>query len=142
IRERIVDPKIAEYGGRVVTTAGDGMLLEFSSADAALHCAIDVQGATHAYNQSKPSDHRIEFRIGINIGDIIVDGTDIAGDGVNIAARLEHAAEPGGIMVSQGIREQLSNKVDASFEDAGEQQLKNISRPVRAFRMILDPASA
>ena len=88
IRERIVDPKIVERAGRIVKTSGDGMLLEFGSADAALRCAIDVQRAMAADNQSKPPDERIEFRIGINLGDIIVDGNDIAGDGVNVAARL------------------------------------------------------
>src|ERR1700693_4009360 len=97
IRERVIDPKVAEHGGRVVKTAGDGMLLEFGSADAALRCAIDVQRAMSADNQSKPPDERIEFRIGINLGDIIVDGNDIAGDGVNVAARLEAVAGPGGI---------------------------------------------
>ena len=112
IRERIVDPKIAEHGGRVVKTAGDGMLLEFGSADAALRCAIDVQRVMHADNQSEPADKRIEFRIGINLGDIIVDGTDIAGDGVNVASRLEALAEPGGICVSSAVREQVHGSLD------------------------------
>lgn len=137
IRERIVDPKIAEYGGRMVKTAGDGMLLEFSSADAALHCAIDVQRAMHADNQSKPSDQRIEFRIGINIGDIIVDGTDIAGDGVNVASRLEALAEPGGICVSSAVREQVHGSFDVGFADIGEKQVKNIMRPLRVYQVIL-----
>ncbi|MEP7208522.1 MAG: adenylate/guanylate cyclase domain-containing protein [Casimicrobiaceae bacterium] len=104
IRGRVIDPKIAEHGGRVVKTAGDGMLLEFGSADAALRCAIDVQRAMSADNQSKAPDERTEFRIGINLGDIIVDGNDIAGDGVNVAARLEALAEPGGICVSADLR--------------------------------------
>ena len=142
IRERIVDPKIAEYGGRVVKTAGDGMLLEFSSADAALHCAIDVQRAMHADNQSKPSDQRIEFRIGINIGDIIVDGTDIAGDGVNVASRLEALAEPGGICVSSAVREQVHGSLDVGFADIGEQQVKNIMRPLRVYQVMLGGAGA
>jgi adenylate cyclase len=94
IRARLVDPRIAEYGGRVVKTAGDGMLLEFGSADAALRCAIDLQRAMSAENLPLASEERIEFRIGINLGDIIVDGSDIAGDGVNVAARLEALAEP------------------------------------------------
>ena len=142
IRERIVDPKIAEYSGRVVKTAGDGMLLEFSSADAALHCAIDVQRAMHADNQSKPSDQRIEFRIGINIGDIIVDGTDIAGDGVNVASRLEALAEPGGICVSSAVREQVHGSLDVGFTDIGEQQVKNIMRPLRVYQVMLGGAGA
>ena len=142
IRERIVDPKIAEYGGRVVKTAGDGMLLEFSSADAALHCAIDVQRAMHADNQSKPSEQRIEFRIGINIGDIIVDGTDIAGDGVSVASRLEALAEPGGICVSSAVREQVHGSLDVGFTDIGEQQVKNIMRPLRVYQVMLGGAGA
>ena len=141
IRERIVDPKIAEHGGRVVKTAGDGMLLEFGSADAALRCAIDVQRAMRADNQSKPSDERIEFRIGINLGDIIVDGNDIAGDGVNVAARLEALAEPGGICVSAAVREQVHGSLDVGFEDIGDQQVKNIMRPIRVFAVTLDSAS-
>jgi class 3 adenylate cyclase/tetratricopeptide (TPR) repeat protein len=142
IRERIVDPKIAEHGGRVVKTAGDGMLLEFGSADAALRCAIDVQRAMHADNQSKPLDQRIEFRIGINLGDIIVDGTDIAGDGVNVAARLEALAEPGGICVSSAVREQVHGSLDVGFDDIGEQQVKNIMRPIRVFAVALDSTTA
>lgn len=142
IREHIFDPKIAEHGGRVVKTAGDGMLLEFGSADAALRCAIDVQRAMRADNQSKPSDYRIEFRIGINLGDIIVDGTDIAGDGVNVAARLEALAEPGGICVSAAVREQVHGSLDVRFDDIGEQQVKNIMRPIRVFAVGLDASLA
>ena len=142
IREHIFDPKIAEHGGRVVKTAGDGMLLEFGSADAALRCAIDVQRAMQADNQSKPSDDRIEFRIGINLGDIIVDGTDIAGDGVNVAARLEALAERGGICVSAAVREQVHGSLDVRFDDIGEQQVKNIMRPIRVFAVGLDASLA
>ena len=142
IRERIVDPKIAEQGGRVVKTAGDGMLLEFGSADAALRCAIDVQRAMQADNQSKPSDQRIEFRIGINLGDIIVDGNDIAGDGVNVASRLEALAEPGGICVSSAVREQVHGSLDVGFDDIGELQVKNIMRPIRVFAVALDSTAA
>jgi class 3 adenylate cyclase len=112
IRARLVDPKIAEYGGRVVKTAGDGMLLEFGSADAALRCAIDLQRAMSAENLPLSSEERIEFRIGINLGDIIVDGSDIAGDGVNVAARLEALPEPGGICVSAAVREQVHGHRD------------------------------
>ena len=142
IRERVVDPRIAEHGGRVVKTAGDGMLLEFGSADAALRCAIDVQRLMSADNQSKPPGERIEFRIGINLGDIIVDGTDIAGDGVNVAARLEALAEPGGICVSAAVREQVHGSLDVGFDDIGEQQVKNIMRPIRVFAVALNAASA
>ena len=136
IRARIVDPKIAEHGGRVVKTAGDGMLLEFGSADAALRCAIDVQRAMAEDNRSKQSEERIEFRIGINLGDVIVDGNDIAGDGVNVAARLEALAEPGGICVSAAVREQVHGSLDVSFDDIGEQQVKNILRPIRVYRVV------
>ena len=117
------------------------MLLEFGSADAALRCAIDVQRAMRADNQSKPPDERIEFRIGINLGDIIVDGNDIAGDGVNVAARLEALAEPGGICVSAAVREQVHGSLDVGFDDIGEQQVKNIMRPIRVFAVALDSAS-
>ena len=135
IRERVINPKVAEHGGRVVKTAGDGMLLEFSSADAALRCAVAVQRAMSADNQSKPPDERIEFRIGINLGDIIVDGNDIAGDGVNVAARLEALAEPGGICISSSVREQVHGGMDVGFDDIGEQQVKNIMRPIRVYRV-------
>jgi adenylate cyclase len=132
------DPKVAEHGGRVVKTAGDGMLLEFGSADAALRCAIDVQRAMSADNASKNPDERIEFRIGINLGDIIVDGNDIAGDGVNVAARLEALAEPGGICVSAAVREQVHGSLDVRFDDIGDQQVKNIMRPIRVYAIGLD----
>jgi tetratricopeptide (TPR) repeat protein len=138
IRERVFDPKFAEHGGRVVKTAGDGMLLEFGSADAALRCAIDVQRAMSADNASKNPNERIEFRIGINLGDIIVDGNDIAGDGVNVAARLEALADPGGICVSAAVREQVHGSLDVRFADIGEQQVKNIMRPIRVFAVALD----
>jgi adenylate cyclase len=139
IREQLIDPKIAEYGGHVVKTAGDGMLLEFSSADAALRCAVDVQRAMKARNESQALDERIEFRMGINLGDIIVDGDDIAGDGVNVAARLEALAEPGGICISASVRDQVHGNVDVGFDDIGEQQVKNIMRSIRVFAVALDP---
>ena len=129
---------ITEHGGRVVKTAGDGMLLEFGSADSALRCAIDMQRAMRTDNQSKPADERIEFRIGINLGDIIVDGNDIAGDGVNVASRLEALAVPGGICISAAVREQVHGSLDVGFADIGEQQVKNITRPIRVFRVTLE----
>ena len=141
IRDRIVDPKIAQNGGRVVKTTGDGMLLEFASADAALRCAVEVQRAMRTENEAKPADDRIEFRIGINLGDIIVDGADIAGDGVNVAARLEGLAEPGGICVSAAVREQVHGSLDVPFEDIGDQQVKNIMRPIRVFAVGLDSST-
>ena len=115
IRESLVDPAIAGNGGRIVNIAGDGMLVEFGSADASLRCAVDVQRAMAERNRPIPADDRIEFRIGINLGDIIVDGNDIAGDGVNVAARLESLAEPGGICVSGAVRDQVHGNLDVAF---------------------------
>ncbi len=137
IRAQLIDPKIAAYGGHVVKTAGDGMLVEFGSADAALRCAVDVQRAMAARNEPQPVDVRIEFRIGINLGDIIVEGGDIAGDGVNVAARLEALAEPGGICVSAVVRDQVHGNLDVAFEDISEQQVKNIARSVHVYHVTL-----
>ena len=142
LRERLIDPKIAEHGGRIVKTAGDGMLLEFGSATAALRCAIDVQRAMAARNRDLAPDARIEFRIGINLGDIIVDGDDVAGDGVNIASRLETMAAPGGICIAAAVRDQVREDLDAAFVDLGEQQVKNIARPIRVFRVALEKGAA
>lgn len=139
IRARLIDPTIVTHGGRVVTTAGDGMLLEFGSADAALRCAIDVQRALRTANEAKTSSERIELRMGINLGDVIVDNADIAGDGVNVAARLEALAEPGGIYVSASVREQVHGSLDVEFRDVGEHRVKNISRPIHVFAVVLDP---
>ncbi len=135
IRAQLVDPAITQYGGHVVRTVGDGMLLEFRSADAALRFAIDAQRAMAQRNAPLPVDERIQYRIGINIGDIIVEGNDIAGDGVNVAARLEGLAEPGGICVSASVREQVHGALDVGFDDIGPQQLKNIARPIQAYRL-------
>jgi TolB-like protein/class 3 adenylate cyclase len=136
----LVDPKIAEHRGRVVKNTGDGMLAEFSSVVDAMRCALDVQRGMVDRNVNVPLEKRIEFRIGINVGDIIIDRGDIFGDGVNVAARLEGLAEPGGICVSARVREYAQDQLNMIFEDVGEQQLKNIARPVRAYRLRLDPA--
>jgi adenylate cyclase len=136
----LVDPKIAEHGGRVVKNTGDGMLAEFSSVVDAMRCALDVQRGMVERNANVPQEKRIEFRIGINVGDIIIDRGDIFGDGVNVAARLEGLAEPGGICVSARVREYAQDQLNIIFEDVGEQQLKNIPRPVRAYRVRLYPA--
>lgn len=138
LRGALIDPKIAEHGGRVVKTAGDGMLLEFGSATAALRCAVDVQRAMAARNRDLAPETRIEFRIGINLGDVIVDDQDVAGDGVNVAARLETLAEPGGICIAAVVRDQVHDDLDAAFIDIGEQRVKNIARPIRVFRVGLD----
>jgi adenylate cyclase len=135
LRRELVDPEIAEHRGRIVKTTGDGGLVEFASVVDAVRCAVGVQQAIPQRNTSVEADSRIELRIGINLGDVIVDQDDIYGDGVNIAARLEALAEPGGICISRMVREQIRGKLPYSFEGMGEQQVKNIARPVRAYAM-------
>ena len=136
----LVDPKVAEHRGRVVKNTGDGMLAEFSSVVDAVRCAIDVQRGMAERNAGVPDEKRIEFRMGINVGDIIIDRGDIFGDGVNVAARLEGLAKPGGICISDDAHRQVRGKFDVNFEDEGERQLKNIARPVRVFQVALDDA--
>lgn len=138
LREQLIDPKIAEYGGRIVHTAGDGMLLEFTSASSALRYSIDVQREMDRRSRDCAPDARIDFRIGINLGDIIVDGDEIAGDGVNVAARLETLAEPGGICLSASVREQSHDDLGVRYVDIGEQHVKNLERPIRVFRIALE----
>jgi adenylate cyclase len=137
IRRELGDPKIKEHRGRTVKTTGDGLLVEFASVVAAVRCAVEVQREMALRNAAIPQAQRIEFRMGINLGDIIKDGRDIYGDGVNIAARLEGLAEPGGICVSRVVRDQVRDKLDFAFEDAGEQQVKNIARPIRVHRLLI-----
>jgi adenylate cyclase len=137
LRREIADPKIVEHRGRIVQTAGDGLLVEFASVVDAVRCAVEMQREMAARSAGVPSERRIEFRIGINLGDIMVDENDLFGDGVNVAARLETLAEPGGICVSRVVRDQVRDKLAVSFEDMGEQRVKNIARPVRAYRMLL-----
>src|ERR1700730_16612876 len=134
LRRDLSDPKIKEDHRRIVKTTGDGLLVEFGSVVDAVRCAVDVQREMAARNTDAPADKRIEFRIGINLGDIIKDRGDIFGDGVNIAARLEALAEPGGICVSGAAHDQVRDRIDVAFDDMGEQQVKNIARPVRVFR--------
>src|SRR4051794_805851 len=142
IRKAVVDPTIAAHRGRIVKTTGDGMLIEFASAVDAVRGAIEVQGGMAKQNASIPQDQRIEFRIGIHVGDIIIDDNDIFGDGVNIAARLEGIAEPGGVYISDDAQRQVRGKVDFIFEDLGPQTLKNIAEPMRAWRVQLEGQSA
>jgi TolB-like protein/class 3 adenylate cyclase len=137
LRRELADPKIKEHRGRIVKTTGDGLLIEFASVVDAVRCAVEVQREMAERNADVPSDRRIEFRMGINLGDIMKDGRDIYGDGVNVAARLEALAEPGGICVSRVVRDQVRDKLAFSFEDMGEQQVKNIARPVRVHRILL-----
>jgi len=141
-RSALVDPKINEHRGRIVKTTGDGVLVEFSSVVDAVRCAVDVQRGMAERNADVPQEKRIEFRIGINLGDIIIDGGDIFGDGVNVAARLEGIAEPGNICISDDAYRHVRDKVDVPFEDAGEQSLKNIARPVRAYRVWISGAES
>ena len=142
IRRELGDPKIAEHRGRIVKTTGDGLLVEFPSVVDAVRCAVEFQREMAVRNADVPAERRIEFRIGINLGDIIIDEDDIYGDGVNVAARLEALAEPGGICVSRVVRDQVRDKLDVSFDDLGEQQVKNIARPVHIFRVHLGEGAA
>src|ERR1700749_4614982 len=135
LRRELADPKIKEHRGRIVKTTGDGLLIEFASVVDAVRCAVEVQREMAERNTDVPSDRRIEFRMGINLGDIMKDGLDIYGDGVNVAARLEALAEPGGICVSRVVRDQVRDKLTFLFEDMGEQQVKNIARPVRVYQV-------
>src|SRR6201997_263399 len=128
-RRELIDSTIAEHRGRIVKTTGDGMLVEFASVVDAVSCAVNVQRSMVRRNAAIPQDKQIVFRIGINVGDIIIDGGDIFGDGVNIAARLEGLAHPGGICVSRRVLEDTRDKLDVGFEDMGNRQLKNIVSP-------------
>ena len=135
----LVSPEISRHGGRIVKLTGDGMLAEFGSVVNAVDCAAAIQRAMPERNADVPEDRRIEYRVGINLDDVIVEGDDLFGDGVNVAARLESVARPGGIAISQSVYEKLGNRLDLRFEDRGDQQLKNISCPVRVFDVLLGP---
>jgi adenylate cyclase len=137
LREVLVAPKVAEYGGRVIKTTGDGFLAEFPSATAALRCGIEIQRQNHSDELSQAERDRIHMRIGINVGDIIIDGDDVAGDGVVIAARLEPLAPLDGICVSSTVREHIRQELGVEYTDLGDQQVKNISRPIRAYQIHL-----
>jgi len=135
IRDEVVDPAILSHGGRIVKTAGDGLVAEFTNALAALRASIQIQRQMAARNMTATAHERIDYRIGVNLGDIMVESNDIAGDGVNVASRLEALADPGGICVSAGVREQVHGQLDVEFVDGGEQRVKNIARPIRVFRV-------
>ena len=135
LRAKVIDPKIAEHRGRIVKTTGDGLLVEFASVVDTLRCAVEIQATVAESNAPLPADKRIQFRIGINVGDIVVEEDDIFGDGVNVAARLEGMAEPGGICVSERVQEDAAGRLDLAFDDMGEQTLKNIARRVRVYRV-------
>ena len=136
----VVNPIVADHGGRIVKTTGDGVLLEFPSIVSAVECALAVQKLMAERNADVPEGRQMFFRIDINLGDVLIEGEDILGDGVNVAARLEGISEPGGICISDAAYQQVRDKLDVKFEDIGEQQLKNIARRVRAYRARLDGA--
>jgi adenylate cyclase len=135
LRRELLDPKIAEHHGRIVKTTGDGLLVEFASVVDAVRCAVAVQQAMPGRNTGVAADNRIEWRIGINLGDVIVEGDDLYGDGVNIAARIEALADAGGVFVSNTVHDHVRDRLPFVFEDLGEQQVKNIARPVRVYRV-------
>jgi adenylate cyclase len=137
-RHELLDVKIAVHQGRIIKLIGDGMLAEFRTAEEAVLCAVEIQREMRKRNSDIPRDRRIDFRIGINIGDILFEDDDVYGDGVNVAARIENIAKPGGIAVSSSVRDTLGNRLSISFEDAGEQALKNIERPLRIFNVIIE----
>src|SRR6187399_2171299 len=141
--KEIFEPKIAEHRGRIVRTMGDGLLVEFSSVVDAVRCAIAIQRAMPELRADVPADRRLQFRFAINMGDVVSDGDLIYGDGVAIASRMEALAKPGGINVSRAVRDQVRDRLPLIFEDSGEHEVKNIARPVRVFRVVLDekPAS-
>src|SRR5271156_6846424 len=135
LRHELLDPKIAGHRGRIVKTIGDGLLVEFASVVDAVRCAVEVQQAMPERNTGIGADNRMELRIGINLGDVIVEGDDLYGDGVNIAARVEALADPGGVFVSNTVHDHVRDRLPFAFEDLGEQQVKNIARPIRVYRV-------
>jgi TolB-like protein/tetratricopeptide (TPR) repeat protein len=142
-RRELIDPSIAAHDGRIVKLMGDGMLVEFASVVDAVRCAVEVQQAMAEREAGVPEERRIRYRVGINLGDIVIDGDDILGDGVNIAARLEAMAEPGGIVISRAARDQIRDRLDLGLEDMGEHEVKNIARAVRMFSVLVeDPAAS
>ena len=141
VRKSLVDPAITAHRGRIVKTTGDGLLVEFASAVDAARCAVEVQRGMAEQNAAASQLQRIEFRVGIHVGDIIFDDNDIFGDGVNIAARLEGIAEPGGVCISDDAQRQVRGKVDFTFEDIGPQSLKNITEPMRTWRLRINASA-
>ena len=141
-RNTLIDPAINEHGGRIVQTGGDSLLIVFDSIDGAVRCAVRMQQQAPVYDRDQPPDRAIRFRVGINIGDVIADGTDLHGDGVNVAARLQAECPPGGICVSRAVRDHVHGRLDLVFDELGALSLKNISRPVEAFALRLDASAA
>ncbi len=141
-RIEIIEPKIAAHRGRIVKLMGDGWLVEFASVVDAVRCATEIQTAMAAHNAGVPEEERIVLRIGINLGDVIVEGEDIHGDGVNVAARMQEIAPPGGISVSGVVYDSVRDKLAPEFVDLGPQKVKNLTEPVRAYQVVLDPEAA
>ena len=135
----MIDPRVSEHRGRIVKTTGDGLLVEFASVVDAVQCAVEIQRGMADRNVDVEDDQRLDFRIGVNLGDVIIEGDDIHGDGVNVASRLEGLADPAGICVSAKVFEEIRYKLGVGFEDLGEQEVKNIPQPVRAYRLVTDP---
>src|SRR5215469_9492689 len=133
---RIIDGLIEQHHGRFVNSAGDSVLVEFASVVNAVECAIEIQTTLKAENGNLAPERRMDFRIGVNLGDVVVEGEQIYGDGINVAARLESLAEPGGVYISGKVHEELRNKLSLSCVDLGEQRVKNIAKPVRVFRVL------
>ncbi len=138
----VIAALIEQHRGRFVNSAGDSVLAEFASVVNAVQCGVEIQAALKAENAKLPPERRMEFRIGINLGDVMVEGEQIYGDGVNVAARLESLADPGGICISGTVHEQISNKLALGYDDLGEQRVKNIAQPVRVWRVLVDPETA
>ena len=139
---KLIDSLIEQHRGRFVNSAGDSVLAEFASVVNAVQCAVEIQVTLKAENATLPPERRMEFRIGINLGDVMVDGEQIYGDGVNVAARLESLADPGGICISETVHEHIGNKVALGYENLGEQTVKNIAKPVRVFRVLTEGGAA
>ena len=133
LRSNLIDPAIEEHGGRIVQTGGDSLLIVFDSIDGAVRCAVKVQQQVPIHDSDQPPDRAIRFRVGINIGDAIADGTDLHGDAVNVATRLQAECPPGGVCVSRSVRDHVHGRLDLAFEELGPLNLKNIARPVEAF---------
>ena len=140
--KELIEPVTASHRGRIVKTMGDGLLAEFTSVVDAVQCAVEIQEGMAERNADEPSDRRIDFRVGINLGDVIIEGDDIHGDGVNVAARLETLAEPGGICISGAVFNNVKGKLDLGFADLGPQKVKNLAEPISTFQVLLDPGDA
>src|SRR5438270_5243410 len=139
---KLIDSLIEQHRGRFVNSAGDSVLAEFVSVVNAVQCAVEIQNTLKAENAEVPPDRRMQFRIGVNLGDVMVEGEQIYGDGVNVAARLESLAEPGGICISGTVHEQILDKLTLGYRDSGEQTVKNIARPVHVWRVLLNGSAS